>query len=811
MTTPLSRIFLDNMELPFGEANVLTREFDMLYNKGKGNNEQVSIRVGSTFLTQSDGLEIINPSTGEVTIKLDAGGNTFFGGAIALPASTSFVTFGQKTVYNGEAFDAGDTLTGDNSSGKANMKWDIGTGQLQFRGGTTIKTYIDTDGTIHATDGVFSGELTATSGTFGGWTISGNTLVGGNIILDAGNDRIDVGTGSGSIRIDGTNKYVRSNNYSSGVSGWNIGGDGEAEFHNLLVRGELKTTVFTANEIHVTGGTQMISKRAGKTHASFTTPATTGSLEISNDGGGATCSFANGEIVRIKNSSVDFWGTLSAKSQGADSATFTVTRNSGSSAVVIAQGSAIAGYDGTAGGTIYLSADGGVGSTANISISDHSTAPWSDEALKVRIGNINGSYGSVANEYGIGIGDYSGNNYLSYNVGGSDAFVIKAGAGSVTLNASGITATAGTIGGWTIGATTIVSGNLVLDGGNEKITLGSGSPVVLDADDGITLNVGSSPGTPYAIKWDSGASNVARAVGYHGGIEAGLLIETLNVTPISLLTLRGYDGATFDTATGTGAIILGSGDYVVVRNDLRVAQGIYAGSEVVNPASGTVNASVGMYAPLLSATTDGIGGGVFVGSDGQFYRSAANRIRTPDALQVDGTLWFGSAGDVALYRTAANILRTPDNLQVDASIYIGTTDVRLYRTSANVLRTPDSFRVDGNLYTTAWTNYFSSATKVGWSSYTASNMYYKKVGNLVFVTFEISGTSNSTSTTVTLPHAVNKAIDFTLRVQNNGTFTHGTGVVSAGGSTVTFYRTPGGAGWTASGTKSLYGQFFYEV
>jgi len=54
------------------------------------------------------------------------------------------------------------------------------------------------------------------------------------------------------------------------------------------------------------------------------------------------------------------------------------------------------------------------------------------------------------------------------------------------VNSSGtITATAGTIGGFSIGATTLTATNLTLDSANQKITLGSGNDVViLDAADG---------------------------------------------------------------------------------------------------------------------------------------------------------------------------------------------------------------------------------------------------------------------------------------------------------------------------------------
>ena len=47
----------------------------------------------------------------------------------------------------------GDGLLGDNSSGKANILWDKSAGTLNFRGGTTVHTYIDTTGELKAGSG----------------------------------------------------------------------------------------------------------------------------------------------------------------------------------------------------------------------------------------------------------------------------------------------------------------------------------------------------------------------------------------------------------------------------------------------------------------------------------------------------------------------------------------------------------------------------------------------------------------------------------------------------------------------------------
>jgi hypothetical protein len=55
------------------------------------------------------------------------------------------------------------------------------------------------------------------------------------------------------------------------------------------------------------------------------------------------------------------------------------------------------------------------------------------------IGNLDGSYGQVAEVYGVGLGSFYAHNYLLYTTVGG--LVIEAGAGAVTLDDSGITLT----------------------------------------------------------------------------------------------------------------------------------------------------------------------------------------------------------------------------------------------------------------------------------------------------------------------------------------------------------------------------------
>ena len=124
-----------------------------------------------------------------------------------------------------------------------------------------------------------------------------------------------------------------------------------------------------------------------------------------------------------------------------------------------------------------------------------------------------------------------------------------------------------------------------------------------------------------------------------------------------------------------------------------------------------------------------------------------------------------------------------------------------------------------NQINTPWIDFSEQSTIVGWSVYTQKTIRYKVVGKMVFCYFHIAGTSNSTNTTFTLPYQT-KRIGAILDGQagayiDNGTTQVGRIIIpdasnifgaaiwtAINNTTVTF---------TASGTKRILGQFFYEI
>lgn len=119
-----------------------------------------------------------------------------------------------------------------------------------------------------------------------------------------------------------------------------------------------------------------------------------------------------------------------------------------------------------------------------------------------------------------------------------------------------------------------------------------------------------------------------------------------------------------------------------------------------------------------------------------------------------------------------------------------------------------------DIYTADWVDYSGSSTVVGWTTPTI-NIRYRKLGRLVFVDFAITGTSNSTSATFTLPFAsANNTVQFggpMVNAFDNGSLilVAARALLEPNASLVTLYGNMGTGGWTAANTKTTNGSFWY--
>jgi hypothetical protein len=109
-----------------------------------------SFTAGNVQITYEDGITVHNPDTGVRTVYLTPTGDAWFGMDIDIVSRTSLIIFSNAQKYNNFDYGSGDLLIGNPNSDKANVWWDRSAGQLNFRGGTTVQAYIDTDGSVVA-------------------------------------------------------------------------------------------------------------------------------------------------------------------------------------------------------------------------------------------------------------------------------------------------------------------------------------------------------------------------------------------------------------------------------------------------------------------------------------------------------------------------------------------------------------------------------------------------------------------------------------------------------------------------------------
>ncbi len=115
----------------------------------------------------------------------------------------------------------------------------------------------------------------------------------------------------------------------------------------------------------------------------------------------------------------------------------------------------------------------------------------------------------------------------------------------------------------------------------------------------------------------------------------------------------------------------------------------------------------------------------------------------------------------------------------------------------------------------SWVDYSATSTIVGWSALTTKLIYYVLIGKVCYVTFYLSGTSNATTATFTLPvtSAGSETLAGGIYIVNNGadSVNGGFADIAAATSTVSVYRNNQLLAFTNSGSKLVLGQLFFQT
>lgn len=225
--------------------------------------------------------------------------------------------------------------------------------------------------------------------------------VAGNAFIDASTANLymkDTSTGfqvsaTGVINLQ-TGNTLRTAPFTAGVEGWNISWDGDAEFNNVRVRGELAASVFKVSELSATAGTFGVFYSASTLTVDCLTAAVPGagmSITAKNSDAGAML-FGVGDKVRIKSwtgtAVADVWATIQSRTNNGPDTTYSAIFESGTASAYFVAGTAVVDYGPSGSGFITLSADGTVGATPNITMATHAGSPWSAQTVFYKAGNL---------------------------------------------------------------------------------------------------------------------------------------------------------------------------------------------------------------------------------------------------------------------------------------------------------------------------------------------------------------------------------------------------------------------------------------
>lgn len=165
------------------------------------------------------------------------------------------------------------------------------------------------------------------------------------------------------------------------------------------------------------------------------------------------------------------------------------------------------------------------------------------------------------------------------------------------------------------------------------------------------------------------------------------------------------------------------------------------------------------------------------------------------------SLWENKSISTALGFTPEDVANKQTDLTASATKY----------PTINAVNTGLALKIDKS----SWVDISSTSTIVGWSSFTTKYIAYKLVDNLLYVKGTLSGTSNATNATFTIPFtSVNTQINIGLStIVNGGAAQSATGLLTcaANSSLVTILRNYTGTAFSATGTKGCEFNIIIEL
>ena len=306
--------------------------------------------------------------------------------------------------------------------------------------------------------------ITATAGLIAGWTINSDYL---------GSD------GTPGIKILSTGA-IETSDFVSGLlgKGWRISEAGNAEFNNAVIRGELRTTVLTYQEVQAISGTMGVFKSAGvilETTGVVPAAASSMNIKVKDPDYAHAALFAVNDVLWIKDGTNATWFTVTTVTDNTTYYTYACRVESGSTGNVYTAGQAIVNFGVTGEGYLLLEATGT--GAPYFSVRTTSATPWTGATNleHVRMGNLNGNWGYVADIYGVAIGKYD-TNLPNITVDPTNGLRIRAYDSATPLLQLDTSGNA------------LLSNKLKMSGNSSAIAIGATPPTASNAGTGIWID-----------------------------------------------------------------------------------------------------------------------------------------------------------------------------------------------------------------------------------------------------------------------------------------------------------------------------------
>jgi len=158
-------------------------------------------------------------------------------------------------------------------------------------------------------------------------------------------------------------------------------------------------------------------------------------------------------------------------------------------------------------------------------------------------------------------------------------------------------------------------------------------------------------------------------------------------------------------------------------------------------------------------------------------------------------------------------------LQVDYIIRaLDTSGLQLQNDGAKGININDddtvTLHADLDIYTVAYTDYSGTSIVVGWAATPTVKIYYKKIGDTVYIWYQITGTGDGTTVSFTVPYNLKAGININMAtgaLQDNGSnVAVGSASLNAGSNVVTLYKSAIAA-WVTTGNRNVNGMLIYEA